>query len=157
MVGLRLWKQMKIHLVMSLTPLKSRLAIVSIHIPCVKKYWPCRLKVGWRGKFFWLIRMSPNLPEWNSSSCWAGNVVKIQVYIRIYWQMGLNAGILKWTFIQLTFSRVTLTVAKGVTAGPHYYICTMNSHSPTSKTLPHFSLLGSKYEREMDPKTKTNS
>jgi len=36
------------------------------------------LKVGWRGKFFWLIRISAsqNLPESNKSSYWAGDVVR---------------------------------------------------------------------------------
>jgi len=33
----------------------------------------------------------------------------------------------------------------------------MGSQSPTSTTLSHFWLLGSKYEREMGLKTKTNT
>jgi len=33
----------------------------------------------------------------------------------------------------------------------------MSSQSQFSKTLSQFRLLGSKYEREMDPKTKTNT
>ena len=36
------------------------------------------LKVGWQGKFFWLIRISvsQHLPESNKSLYWAGDVVK---------------------------------------------------------------------------------
>jgi len=35
--------------------------------------------------------------------------------------------------------------------------CAMGIQSPTSTTLSHFWLLGSKNEREMGPKTKTNA
>jgi len=49
------------------------------------------LKVGWRGKFILLIRISvfQNLPESNNSSYWAGDIVK---------KIRLNGGSLKWTF-----------------------------------------------------------
>jgi len=39
----------------------------------------------------------------------------------------------------------------------HMRACVIGSQSPTSTTLSHFSLLGSKYEHEMGPKTKTNT
>ena len=39
----------------------------------------------------------------------------------------------------------------------HMRACVMGSQSPTSTTLSHFWLLGSKYHREIDPKTKTNT
>jgi len=35
--------------------------------------------------------------------------------------------------------------------------CAIGSQSPTSTTLSRFWLLGSKYERETDPKTKTDT
>jgi len=35
------------------------------------------------------------------------------------------------------------------------HACAMGSQSPTSTTLSHFWLPGSKYERDMGPKTKT--
>jgi len=39
----------------------------------------------------------------------------------------------------------------------HVRACAMGRQSPTSTTLSHFRLLGSKYEREMGPKTKTKT
>ena len=39
----------------------------------------------------------------------------------------------------------------------HMRACAMGRQSPTSTTLSHFRLLGSKYEREMGPKTKTKT
>ena len=39
----------------------------------------------------------------------------------------------------------------------HMRACAIGSQSPTSTTLSHFWLLGSKYEHEMGPKTKTKT
>ena len=39
----------------------------------------------------------------------------------------------------------------------HMHASAIGSQSPTSTTLSHFRLLGSKYEHEMGPKTKTNT
>jgi len=104
------------------------------------------LKVGWRGKIFQLIRISvsQNLSGSNKSSYWAGDVVKKQ---------------LKFHSVEI-FPRDKLSQKTSHHSGTmllHMRACTMGSQRPTCTTLSHFWLLGSKYEREMGPKTKINT
>ena len=110
------------------------------------------LKVGWRGKFFWLIRisMSQNLSESNKSSYWAGDVVKNTIKS---WNSQMNFHSVEIFPRDVNchkrhHSRSTLL---------HTRACVIGSQSPTSTTLSHLWLLRSKYEHEMGPKTKTNT
>jgi len=105
--------------------------------PCRLNCHPWRLKVGWRGKLFWLVRISvsQNFPKSNKSSYWAGDVIKTK---------RLNVGVLKWAFIQLKFSRMASIVKRHRNGSTLLYLCpcAMGSQSPTSRTLSHFWLLG---------------
>jgi len=106
------------------------------------------LKVGWRGKFLaYQISVSQNLLELNKSSYWACDVVKNTVKS---WnsQMNFHSVENRWRKLsQKTSQRSTLL---------HMRACAMGSQSPTT-TLSHFWLLGSKYQREVGSKTKTNT
>jgi len=110
------------------------------------------LEVGWRGKCFWLIRISvsQNLPESNKSSYWAGDVVKNTVKS---WNSQMN-------FHSVEIFPRDVNCRKRHHSGStllHMRACAIGSQSPTSTTLSHCWLLGSKYEHEMGPKTKTNT
>jgi len=108
---------------------------------------------GWMTRhFFWLIRISvsQNLPESNKSSYWAGDAVKNTVKS---WNSQMN-------FHSVEISLHDVNCRKRHHSGStllHMRACAMGSQSPTSTTLTHFWLLGSKYQCEMDPKTKTNT
>jgi len=115
------------------------------------KKWSA-LKVGWRCKFFWPIRISvsQNLPELNKSSYWAGDVVKNTVKS---WNSQMN-------FHSVEIFPRHVNCYKRQHSGStllHMRACAMGSQSPTSTTLSHFWLLGSKYQHEMGPKMKTNT
>ena len=110
------------------------------------------LKVGWRGNFFWLIRISvsQNLPESNKSLYWAGDVVKNTVKS---WNSQMN-------FHSVEILPRDVNCGKRHHSGStllHMRACEICCQSPTSTTLSHFWLLGSKYEHEMGPKTKTKT
>jgi len=109
-------------------------------------------KTGWQRKLFWLmgIRASQNLHESDKSSYWAGDVLKNTVKS---WNSQMHfhsVEIFPWDINcrKRHHSESTLL---------HVCACAMCSQSPTSATLSHFWLLGSKYECEMGPKTKTNT
>jgi len=111
-----------------------------------------RLKVGWRGKFFLAYQNQcvSKLPESNKSSYWAGDVVKNTVKSR-------NS---QMNFHSVEIFPRDVNCRKRHYSGStllHMRACAIGSQSPTSTTLSHFWLLGSKYEHEMGPKTKTNS
>jgi len=110
------------------------------------------IKAGWRGNFFWHIRIgvSQNLPESNKSSYWARDVVKNTVKS---WNSQMN-------FHSVEIFPRDVNCRKRHHSGStllHMRACAIGSQSPTSTALSHFWLLGSKYEHEMDPKTKTNT
>jgi len=110
------------------------------------------LKVGWRANFFRLIKISvpQNLPESNKSSYWAGDVVKNTVKS---WNSQMNFHSVK------IFPR-DVNCRKRHHSGStllHMRACAIDSQTPTSTTLSHFWLLGSKYEHEMSPKAKTKT
>ena len=99
--------------------------------------------------FFWLIRISvsQNLPESNKSSYWAGDVAKNTVKS---WNSQMN-------FHSVEILPRDVNCRKRHHSGStllHMRACAIGSQSPTSTTLSHFWLLGSKYEHEMGPKTK---
>ena len=112
---------------------------------------PLSLK-GWmtRQIFFGLSEsVSQNLPESNRSSFWAGDVVKNTVKS---WNSQMN-------FHSVEIFPRDVNCRKRHHSGStllHMRACAIGSQSPTSTTLSHFWLLGSKYEHEMGPKTKTN-
>ena len=108
---------------------------------------------GWMTRqFFWLIRISvsQNLPESNKSSYWAGDVVKNAVK-SCSSQMHIHS-------VEILSRDVNCR--KRHHSGSklvHMCACAICSQSPTSTNLSGFWLLGSKYEHEMGPKTKTNT
>jgi len=107
------------------------------------------LKVGWRGKFFWVIRIgvSQNLPELNKGSYWADEVVKNMV----------KSGNSQMNFLSVEIFPRDVNCRKRHHSGStllHMHTCAMRSQS---STLSHFWLLGSTDEHEMGPKTKTNT
>jgi len=109
------------------------------------------LKVGWRGIFFWLIRISVSqtLPESNRSSYWAGDVVKNTVK---FWNSQMN-------FHSAEIFPCDVNCRKRHHSGStflHKHACAFGSQSPTSTTLSHF-WLGSKHKHEIGPKAKTNT
>ena len=113
---------------------------------------PLSLK-GWmtRQIFFGLSEsVSQNLPESNRSSFWAGDVVKNTVKS---WNSQMN-------FHSVEIFPRDVNCRKRHHSGStllHMRACVIGSQSPTSTTLSHFWLLGSKYEHEMGPKTKTKT
>jgi len=101
---------------------------------------------------FWLIRISgsQNLPESNKSSYWPGEVVKNAV----------KSGNSQMNFHSVEIFLRDVNCRKRHHSGSkllHMRTCAMSSLSPTSTTLSHFWQLGSKYEHEMGPKTRTNT
>jgi len=108
---------------------------------------------GWMTRqFFWLIKISvsQNLPESNKSPYWAGGVVKNTVKS---WNSQMN-------FHSVEIFPRDVNCRKRHHSGStllHMRACAIGSQSLTSKTLSHFWLLGSKYQSEMGPKTKTNT
>jgi len=107
------------------------------------------LKVGWRGNFFWLIRISvsQNLPESNESSYRAGDVLKNTVKSR---NSQMNFHSIEIFPRDIHCRKIGSTLL-------HMRACAIGSQSPTSTTLSHFWLLRSKYEHEMGPKTRTKT
>ena len=94
--------------------------------------------------------MSQILPGSNKSSYWAGDVVKNTVKS---WTSQMN-------FYSVESFPRDVSCRKRHHSGStslHMRACAIGSQTPTSTTLSHFWLLGSKYEHELGPKTKTNT
>ena len=142
-------------------------------------YWntqhiPFDRRFVWSKVFCW--RSLPGDRLWMYHHCWLGCWLRY-VYryrsSRIYHSLSKS---LVWIICWLWHSGVELLRGSSmnhhrwllmacetipITAGPRYYICAparlVAKAQPTSTTLSHFWLLGSKYEHEMGPKTKTKT
>jgi len=119
---------------------------------CDNKCFSFALKVGWRGELFLAYQnQCVSKPTWvEKSSYWAGDVVKNTVKS---WNSQMN-------FHSVEIFPRDVNCPKRHHSGStllHMRACAMGSPSPTSTTLSHFWLLGSKYEHKMGPKTKPNT
>jgi len=105
------------------------------------------LKVGWRGNFFGL----------SESVCLKTYQSRIKVHTEVKsWNSQMSFHSVE-TFPHDVNCRNRHRSGSTLL---HMRACAMGSQSRTSTTLSHFWLLGSKYQayqREMDPKTKTNT
>ena len=110
--------------------------------------WGNYIKLEMTRRSLWLIKISvsQNPPDSNESSYRAGDTVKNRV--KRHSQMNFHS-------VKI-FPRDVNCRKRDYSGSTLLHVClrtesVMGSQSPTSKTLSHFWLLGSKYEHGMDP------